>query len=91
MVGGCGPFLRMLFVGSEPAEIEAAVKQVLGIDWAAAKGFEDGNKSYLCAYYTADVQVDPEHMREELMKRLRPSPPSICSIPSSACSSPWAS
>ena len=42
----------------EPAEIEASVKQVLGIDWAAARGFEEGNKSYLCAYYTADVEVD---------------------------------
>ena len=54
----------------EPAEIEAAVKQVLGIDWAAAKGIEDGDKSYLCAYYTADVEVDPEALRAELMKRL---------------------
>ena len=54
----------------EPAEIEASVKQVLGIDWAAARGFEDPNKSYLCAYYTADVEVNPEKMREELSKRL---------------------
>ena len=34
----------------EPAEIEAAVKTVLGIDWVAAKGFEDNGKSFLCAY-----------------------------------------
>lgn len=54
----------------EPAEIEAAVKQALGIDWAAAKGIEDGDKSYLCAYYTADVQVDTEALRNELLKRL---------------------
>lgn len=54
----------------EPAEIEAAVKQVLGIDWAAAKGIEEGGKSYLCAYYTADVTVDSETLRQELMKRL---------------------
>ncbi len=54
----------------EPAEIEAAVKQVLGIDWAAAKGIEDGDKSYLCAYYTADITVDAEELRAELMKRL---------------------
>ncbi len=54
----------------EPAEIEAAVKQVLGIDWAAAKGVEDGDKSYLCAYYTADITVDAEELRTELMKRL---------------------
>ena len=54
----------------EPAEIEAAVKQALGIDWAAAKGIEEGGKSYLCAYYTADVTVDSEALRQELMKRL---------------------
>ncbi len=54
----------------EPAEIEASVKQVLGIDWAAAKGFENDSQSYLCAYYTADIEVDTEKMREELSKRL---------------------
>ena len=54
----------------EPAEVEAAVKNALGIDWAAARGFEDGDKSFLCAYYTADVAVDTEKLRAELMKRL---------------------
>ena len=54
----------------EPAEIEASVKQVLGIDWAAARGFEENGKSYLCAYYTADIEVDGDKMREELSKRL---------------------
>ena len=34
----------------EPAEIEAAVKQALGIEWAAARGFEESGKSFLCAY-----------------------------------------
>ncbi|MBO6303047.1 MAG: AMP-binding protein [Ruminiclostridium sp.] len=54
----------------EPAEIEAAIKQALGIDWAAAKGVEEGGKSFLCAYYTADVKFDQEELRKELMKRL---------------------
>ena len=54
----------------EPAEIEAAVKQALGIDWAAARGFDEGGKSFLCAYYTADVSVDTEKLRGEMMKRL---------------------
>ena len=54
----------------EPAEIEAAVKQALGIDWAAARGFEEGGKSFLCAYYTADVKIDTEKLRGEMMKRL---------------------
>ena len=54
----------------EPAEIEASVKQVLGVDWAAAKGFDKNGKSYLCAYYTANVEVDSSYMREQLSKRL---------------------
>ncbi len=70
LLGRSGDMIKINGNRIEPAEIEAAVKQVLGIDWAAAKGFEDGNKSYLCAYYTADVKVDSEYMRQELMKRL---------------------
>ena len=54
----------------EPAEIEAAVKNALGIDWAAARGFEENGKSFLCAYYTADVSVDPAKLREEMLRRL---------------------
>ena len=54
----------------EPAEIEAAVKSTLGIDWAAARGFDEDGKSFLCAYYTANVQVDTEKLRAEMMKRL---------------------
>ena len=54
----------------EPAEIEAAVKEVLGIEWAAAKGIEDGDKSCLCVYYTEDITIDADMLRSELMKRL---------------------
>ena len=54
----------------EPAEIEAAVKQALGIDWAAARGFNVDGKSFLCAYYTADITVDTEKLRGEMLKRL---------------------
>ena len=70
LLGRSGDMIKINGNRIEPAEIEAAVKQVLGIDWAAAKGFEEGGKSFLCAYYTADVEVDPEYMRQELMKRL---------------------
>ena len=70
LLGRSGDMIKINGNRIEPAEIEAAVKQVLGIDWAAAKGFEDNGKSFLCAYYTADVNVDPEVMREELAKRL---------------------
>ncbi|MCR5626139.1 MAG: AMP-binding protein [Lachnospiraceae bacterium] len=70
LLGRSGDMIKINGNRIEPAEIEAAVKQVLNIDWAAARGFEEGNKSYLCAYYTADVEIDTSYMRKELIKRL---------------------
>ena len=54
----------------EPAEIEAAVKEELGVSWVAAKGFNDGTQSFICAYYKDDVTFSSEKVRESLMKRL---------------------
>ena len=54
----------------EPAEIEAAVKEVLHIDWAAAKGFNEGSQSYICVYYRDNIELDREKTREKLMRRL---------------------
>lgn len=54
----------------EPAEIEAAVGKALGIDRVVAKGFENGKQSYICVYYTADIEIDSEKLRGELLKRL---------------------
>ncbi|MCR5844718.1 MAG: AMP-binding protein [Oscillospiraceae bacterium] len=70
LLGRSGDMIKINGNRIEPAEIEAAVKQSLGIDWCAARGFEEDGKSYLCAYYTADVQFDPASLREELLKRL---------------------
>ena len=70
LLGRSGDMIKINGNRIEPAEIEASIKQVLGIDWAAARGFEEGGKSYLCAYYTADIEVDSAKMREELSKRL---------------------
>jgi len=68
--GRSGDMIKINGNRIEPAEIEAAVKQALDIDWCAARGFEEEGKSYLCAYYTADVDFEPDALREELMKRL---------------------
>ena len=70
LLGRSGDMIKINGNRIEPAEIEAAVKQVLGVDWAAARGFEENGKSFLCAYYTADVDADPDHLRSELAKRL---------------------
>ena len=70
LLGRSGDMIKINGNRIEPAEIEAAVKQVLGIKWAAARGFEENGKSFLCAYYVEDVEVDSSHMRAELSKRL---------------------
>lgn len=70
LLGRSGDMIKINGNRIEPAEIEAAVKQVLGIDWAAARGFEENGTSYLCAYYTDDITIDEEHLRAELSKRL---------------------
>ena len=55
----------------EPAEVEAAVKAVLGVDWCAVRGFEDDAQAFLAAYYTADIpKVDTKAVRERLSRRL---------------------
>ena len=54
----------------EPAEIEAALKSVLGLDWAAVRGVEEGGKSFLCAYYKEEVSFDADEVRSELGRRL---------------------
>lgn len=55
----------------EPAEVEAAVKQVLGLDWCAVRGFEDDDHAFLAAYYTADIpKPDVVKTREALSSRL---------------------
>lgn len=51
----------------EPAEIEAAVKRVLGIDWAFAKGFVSLEKSFVCVYYTADIEINLAEVRAKLL------------------------
>jgi len=70
LLGRSGDMIKINGNRIEPAEIEAAVKEELGIDWCAARGFEEEDKSYLCAYYTADVKFDVSELRNALMRRL---------------------
>lgn len=70
LLGRSGDMIKINGNRIEPAEIEAAVKSVLGIDWAAARGFENNGKSFLCAYYTADIEVDTDELRKALERRL---------------------
>ena len=69
-IGRSGDMIKINGNRIEPAEIEAALRETLGLSWAAAKGFDDNGKSYLCAYYKDDVKFDANELREALMKRL---------------------
>ena len=70
LLGRSGDMIKINGNRIEPAEIEAATKQVLNLSWAAVRGFEEKDKSYLCVYYKDDVTFDPNDVRAELMKRL---------------------
>ena len=54
----------------EPAEIEAAIRSILKIDWCAVRGFVSNEHSFICAYYLDDIAVDADSLRAELQKRL---------------------
>lgn len=66
----------------EPAEIEKAVKNALGLKTVVAKGFNDGKRAYICLYYLNGeaeaagvydgngLSVDPEELRETLLKTI---------------------
>ncbi len=54
----------------EPAEIEAVSKKVLGVDWCAARGFEDQAHAFVCLYYTDDITLDEIKVRSAMEKYL---------------------
>lgn len=60
----------------EPAEIEATVKNILGIETAIAKGFSDSEHAYIALYYlNAEAgslfdSLDMDALRAELSKSL---------------------
>ncbi|MBQ1233756.1 MAG: non-ribosomal peptide synthetase, partial [Clostridia bacterium] len=54
----------------EPAEIEAAIRAILKIDWCAVRGFVSEEHSFICAYYLDDISFDTDDLRAQLQKRL---------------------
>ena len=50
----------------EPAEVETALKKVLGTNVVAVKAFENNGKYYLCAYYQKESIVPEEKIRTSL-------------------------
>ena len=56
----------------EPAEIEAAAKQVLGVNWCAARAFVRPERSFVCVYYQDDIQVNEEEAVRKMAEKLPP-------------------
>ena len=54
----------------EPAEIEAMAKQVLGVNWCAAKAFVKPDRAYVCVYYQDDIQIDEETAIRQMAEKL---------------------
>ena len=54
----------------EPSEVEHAVKEVLGTDFAAVRAWERGGSRYLCAYHTTGQKLDAADMAEKLKEYL---------------------
>ena len=54
----------------EPGEIEKAMKDVLGLSWAAVKVFTDNGSISICGYYTDDIALNTLKAKRDLSKRL---------------------
>lgn len=50
----------------EPSEVEHAVREVLGTDFAAVRAWDRGGSRYLCAYHTTGRKLDAADMTEKL-------------------------
>ncbi len=69
----CGRLNDMVKINGnrvEPGEIEEVAKKVLGIDWAAARIFDDGRRVFICVYYLKNMKVDFEKTRAAMEKYL---------------------
>lgn len=55
----------------EPGEIEAVIKSVQGVTDAAVKGFtRENGQTYLCAYFTADREIQEDFLRAAVARKL---------------------
>lgn len=68
LLGRCNEMIKISGNRVEPAEVEAAVKKALGIDWCVVKGFTVGKSTFICAYYVADIEVDDNKTRKKLLE-----------------------
>ncbi|MDO4219232.1 MAG: AMP-binding protein [Synergistaceae bacterium] len=56
----------------EPAEIEVAVKKVLGTEWVGVRVFTEEQKSFVCAYYIGEPVLPIEDAKKIISEKLVP-------------------
>ncbi|MDO4219226.1 MAG: non-ribosomal peptide synthetase [Synergistaceae bacterium] len=56
----------------EPAEIEVAVKEVLGTEWVGVKVFTEGKNNFVCAYYIDEPVLPIEEAKKIISEKLVP-------------------
>ena len=69
----CGRMNDMVKINGnrvEPGEIEGVAKKVMGVNWTAARIFDDGRKVFICVYYTDKKKIDFEKTRKEMEQYL---------------------
>ena len=54
----------------EPAEIEAAAKQALGVNWCAARAFVKPDRAFICVYYQEDIEPDEAAAIRQMAEKL---------------------
>ena len=54
----------------ESAEIEVAVKQVLGTEWVGVRNFTEGNNDYICAYYIGEPVLPIDEAKKIISEKL---------------------
>ncbi len=54
----------------EPGEAAAAVKEILGLSWCAARGFiNESGRAFLCVYYLKGCVFDENELRQKLRSK----------------------
>ena len=66
LVGRANDMIKIDGNRIEPAEIEAAFKRVTGKEWAAAKGFEKPDQSFVCVYYLGELEQSEDEIRKAM-------------------------
>ena len=55
----------------ESAEIEVAVKQVLGTEWVGVRNFTEGNNDFICAYYIGEPVLPIDEAKKIISEKIQ--------------------